>query len=197
MLKAPDHRTNRLLAALAPEDFALLEPNLEIVELSRGEVLYETGDVMRFAYFPHNAIVALVNMMEDGSTVEVAMFGREGVMGLLSSLVTKQAFGRFIVHMSGTASRMSIEGLNEIRNVRPDLRQLIMNYGEAFLSETFQRVSCNAVHPADARCCRWILSVHDRAEGDVLLLTHEFLSEMLGVQRPTVSIVLRTLQTRR
>jgi CRP-like cAMP-binding protein len=197
MLKAvtADHRANRLLAALEPEDYELLVPHLGIVDLSRGQILYDTDKVMRHAYFPHNAIVALVNMMEDGSTVEVAVFGREGVMGLLSSLVTREAFGRYLVQMSGTASRISIKRLNEIRNARSNLRQLILNYGEAFLSETFQRVSCNAVHPAEARCCRWILSMHDRADGDTLPLTHEFLSEMLGVQRPTVSIVLRTLQT--
>jgi CRP-like cAMP-binding protein len=195
MLKAPDHRTNRLLAALAADDFALLEPHLEIVDLSRGQILCDTGDVMRFAYFPLNAIIALVNMMEDGGTVEVAVFGREGVMGLLSSLVTREAFGRYIVQMSGSASRVLIKRLNEIRNAHSNLRLLVMTYGEAFLAETFQRVSCNAVHPAEARCCRWILSMHDRADGNTLPLTHEFLSEMLGVQRPTVSIVLRTLQT--
>jgi CRP-like cAMP-binding protein len=92
MTHAPtaDHRTNRLLAVLEPDDFALLEPHLEVVDLKRGQVLYEMGDVVHHAYFPHDTIVSLVNVMEDGDTVEVGVFGREGVLGLLSALVTEQ-----------------------------------------------------------------------------------------------------------
>jgi CRP-like cAMP-binding protein len=190
-----DHRTNRLLAALEPEDLALLEPHLELVDLKRGQVLYEMGDVVHYAYFPHDAIISLVNVMEDGDTVEVGIFGREGVMGLLSAMVTREAFGRYVVQMSGTASRIAYERLNEVRNTCSNLRQLIMRYGEALLAHTFQNVSCNAVHPVEARCCRWILTMHDRADGDTLPLTHEFLGEMLGVQRSSVSAVTRTLQT--
>src|SRR5215207_4891113 len=189
------HRTNRLLAVLEPEDFAALEPHLELVELTRGQVLYDTGEIISHAYFLHDAIISLVNVMEDGATNEVAVFGREGVVGLLSALVTREAFGRYIVQMSGTASRIAFERLNEVRNTRPGLRLLIMRYGEAFLAQTFQTVSCNALHPVEARCCRWILSMHDRADGDTLPLTHEFLAEMLGVQRSSVSVVTRTLQT--
>ncbi|MXQ12411.1 Crp/Fnr family transcriptional regulator [Microvirga makkahensis] len=190
-----DHRTNRLLAALEPEDFAALEPHLELVELTRGQILYDAGEFISHAYFLHDAIISLVNVMEDGGTTEVAVFGREGVVGLLSALVTREAFGRYIVQMSGTASRITFERLNEVRNARPAVRQLIMRYGEAFLAQTFQTVSCNAVHPVEARCCCWILKLHDRADGDTLPLTHEFLAEMLGVQRSSVSVVTRTLQT--
>ncbi len=189
------HRTNRLLAALEPDDLAALEPHFEVISLSRGQVLYEPGDVIGHVYFPHDAIISLVKVMEDGATNEVAVFGREGVVGLLSALVTREAFGRYIVQMSGSASRILFERLNEVRNTRASLRQLIMRYGEAFLAQTFQTVSCNALHPVEARCCRWILSMHDRADGDTLPLTHEFLAEMLGVQRSSVSVVTRTLQT--
>jgi CRP-like cAMP-binding protein len=186
---------NRLLAALEPEDFVLLEPHLEIVNLKRGQVLYDTGDAISHAYFPHDTIVSLVNVMEDGGAVEVGVFGREGVLGLLSALVTREAFGRYVVQMSGTASRIAFERLDEVRNARPNLRRLIMHYGEALLAHTFQNVSCNAVHPVEARCRRWILAMHDRAGQDDLPLTHEFLAEMLGVQRSSVSVVTRTLQT--
>jgi CRP-like cAMP-binding protein len=190
-----DHRLNRLLAALEPGDFALLEPHLELVNLTHKQVLYETGDPVTYAYFPHDAIISLVNVMEDGGTVEIGVFGHEGVLGLLSALVTREAFGRYIVQMAGTASRIQFERLNEVRNACPELRQLIMNYGEVLLAQTFQTVSCNAVHPVEARCCRWILNMHDRADKDTLPLTHEFLSEMLGVQRSSVSVVTRTLQS--
>jgi CRP-like cAMP-binding protein len=165
------------------------------VTLAVGQVLYEPGDIIRHAYFPHNTVISLVNVMEDGGSVEVGVFGREGVMGLLSALVTREAFGRYVVQTSGTASRIPFERLNEVRNTRLGLRQLIMNYGEALLAQTFQTVSCNAVHVVEARCCRWILNMHDRSDQDTLPLTHEFLSEMLGVQRSTVSVVTRTLQT--
>ena len=190
-----DHRTNRLLAAVEPQDFALLEPHLELVNLSFRQVLYEPGDVIRHVYFPHDAIISLVSVMEDGNSVEIAVFGREGVSGLLSALATREAFGQYIVQMAGTASRVPYIHLDEVRNARPGLRQLLNNYGEALLAQTFQTLACNAVHAVEARCCRWILSMHDRADGDTLPLTHEFLAEMLGVQRSTVSVVARTLQT--
>src|SRR3954447_20856778 len=125
-----NHRRNRLLAALEPEDFALLEPHLEPINLTRGQVLYDTGDVISHAYFPHDAMVSLVNVMEDGGTVEVGVFGREGVLGLLSALATREAFGRYIVQMSGSGSRISFERLNEVRNACPNLQHLIMRYGE-------------------------------------------------------------------
>jgi len=120
-----DHRRNRLLAALEPDDFAALRPHLEIVKLTRGQVLFDVGDPLRFSYFPHDAIVSLLNVMEDGGNVEVAVFGREGVFGLLAELATREAFGRYVVQMSGTASRMAFERLNEIRNARPNIRKLV------------------------------------------------------------------------
>jgi CRP-like cAMP-binding protein len=188
-----DHRTNWLLASLEAEDFAALEPHLQLVELSRGQVLYEPGDPLRYAYFPRYAVVSLVNMMEDGGTVEVALFGRGGVLG--RPLVTREAFGRYIVQIAGTASRIAAERLDEVSNARPNLRRLLQRYGEVLLAQTFQILSCNAVHPVEARCCRWILMAQDRADQEVLPLTHEFLAEMLGVQRSTVSVVTRALQT--
>ena len=187
------HRTNWLLASLEAEDFAALEPHLELVKLSRGRVLYEPGDPLRDAYFPHDAGAVAVNMMEDGGTVEVALFGREGVLG--RALVTREAFGRYIVQVAGTASRLPTERLEEVRMARPKLRQLLQRYGEVLLAQTFQILSCNAVYPVEARCCRWILMAQDQADQEVLPLTHEFLAEMLGVQRSTVSVVTRTLQT--
>ncbi|MEZ0172259.1 Crp/Fnr family transcriptional regulator [Microvirga sp. TS319] len=190
-----DHRTNRLLAALEPEDFTSLYPYMDIVRLARGQVLYEAGEPLRYVYFPHNAMISLVNVMEDGGAVEVAVFGREGVMGLLAEIATREAFGRYIVQMAGSASRIAFERLNDVRNARPNVRKLIANYSQAILMHTFQSVSCNAVHPVEARSCRWILAMHDRANHDTLPLTHEFLAEMLGVQRSTVSMVARTLQT--
>lgn len=190
-----NHRTNRLLAALEPADFAALAPYLEVVNLFHGQVLYEAGDLIGYACFPQNAVISLVNVMEDGGTVEVGLFGREGMTGLLSALVTREAFGRHVVQMAGVASRIAFERLNEVRDAHPNLRDLIRRYSETLLTQTFQSVSCNAVHPVEARCCRWVLSMQDRTDQEALPLTHELLAAMLGVQHSTVSVVTRALQT--
>jgi CRP-like cAMP-binding protein len=190
-----DPRANRLLAALDPEDFAHLAPHLEPVTLTRGEVIYDADDTITHAYFPHDAIVCLVKVLEEGSIVEVALFGREGGLGLVGPLVSRKSFGRYIAQIPGTASRLPLDRLDQAKAVRPNIQQAISRFGEAFLGQLLQIVACNAVHPVEARCCRWILSVHDRVDQDTLPLTHEFLAEMLGVQRSTVSVVTRTLQT--
>jgi CRP-like cAMP-binding protein len=186
---------NRLLAALAPEDRAAVEAHLEIIDLARGRVLYESRDTIRHAYFPHTSVISLLAVLEDGGSAEVALFGCEGVLGVASSIVTRESFGRYIVQLPGTASRIAMDRMQEVLDARPAVRELLRRYGEALLQQTFQTVACNALHSVEARCCRWILSMHDRMNEDTLPLTHEFLAEMLGVQRSTVSLVTRTLQT--
>jgi CRP-like cAMP-binding protein len=189
------HWANQLLAALEPEDFAFLEPHLEVVDLPKGQVLYEAGDMIRHTYFPHDCIVSLVNVMEDGRFVEVASFGREGLFGLLSVLISRESFGRYWAQVGGTASRIALDKMQVAFNTRPKVRELVLRYNEALLAQTFQTVSCNAIHTVEARACNWILSTRDRMGRDDLPLTHADLADLLGVQRSTVSIVLRELQT--
>jgi CRP-like cAMP-binding protein len=192
--KAAIHRSNQLLAALEPEDFLWLEPHLEIVDLPRGKVVYETGEAIRHTYFPHNAIVSLVTVLQNGGSVQVAVFGREAAFGFVSTLVTRQSFGRYIVQISGTASRIALERLINALNERPKIRQVLFRYTEALLAQTLQSVACNAVHSVEARCCRSILTTCDRIDKDEVPLTHEALAEILGVQRSTVSSVTSALQ---
>lgn len=192
--KAAIHRSNRLLAALEPEDFSWLEPHLEIVDLPRGKVLFETGEPIRHTYFPHDGIVSLKTVLRTGGSVEMAVFGREAALGFVSALVTRQSFGRYIAQISGTASRVALERLNEGVAERPKLRHAMFRFTEAFLAQTLQTVACNAVHSVEARCCRSILTTRDRTDRDEIPLTHEALAEMLGVQRSTVSSVTRALQ---
>jgi len=132
--------------------------------------------------------------MEEGQFVEVASFGREGLFGLISAIVSRDSFGRYKVQVPGTASRIPLDRLREAMQARPNLRLLVLSYSEALLAQTFQTVSCNAIHTVEARCCNWLLSTCDRTDGDLLPLTHADLAELLGVQRSTVSTVLRTFQ---
>lgn len=188
------HRRNRLLGGLEPDDFRVLEPYLELVELPKGKVIYDMGEPIRHTYFPHNAIVSLATILHDGGTVEMAVFGREGMFGFVSALVTRQSFGRYVTQIPGTASRIAVDRLEEAGRQHPRIREMVFRFTEALLAQTLQTVACNAVHSVEARCCRWILSTHDRVDYDALPLTHETLAEMLGVQRSTVSSVTRALQ---
>lgn len=188
-----DHRANRLLAALGPDDFAYLDPHLALVELQRGQVIYEAGETILYTYFPHNAVVSLVTVMLDGKSAEMATFGCESLFGLVSAFVSRNSFGRYIVQISGTASRIELDWMNDAFRARPNIQQLVLRFTEALLAQTLQSVACNATHSVEARCCRWILNTRDRWGSDELPLTHEFLSEMLGVQRSTISAVTRTL----
>jgi CRP-like cAMP-binding protein len=193
--KAMIHRANRLLAALELEDFKALEPHLELVELPKRKVVYETGETVRHTYFPHDSIVSLTTVLKDGGSVEMAVFGREGVFGFVSALVTRTSFGHYVTQVPGTASRIAVEKFTAAAQERPNIRQLVFSFTEALLAQTLQTVACNAVHSVEARCSRWILSTRDRVSHDALPLTHETLAEMLGVQRSTVSSVTRALQT--
>ncbi|PVE21305.1 Crp/Fnr family transcriptional regulator [Microvirga sp. KLBC 81] len=190
-----DHCTNRLLAALAPESLAYLEPHLEIVNLQRGQVLFETDEIIRYTYFPHDAVVVLVAVMTNGTSAEMSIAGREGVIGLVTTATTPYAFGRYVVQTPGTASRIGIEQMQKAISAHRNIRDVIQRFSEAITARVLQNVACNAVHQVDERCCRWILSTHDRVGRDTLSLSHELLAEMLGVQRSTVSAIMRTLQT--
>jgi CRP-like cAMP-binding protein len=192
--RTPRHQDNRLLAALEPEDFASLEPHLTIIDLPRGQVLYEAGETVKYTYFPLDVMVSLVTMMRDGKSAEMALFGCEGLFGLVSAFVTRQAFGRYIVQLGGSASRIELPQMHKAMAARPAIQRLVLRYTEALMAQTLQSVACNAVHSVEARCCRWILMSQDRVGDAELPLTHEFLAEMLGVQRSTVSEVTRTLQ---
>jgi CRP-like cAMP-binding protein len=189
-----NHRANRLLAALEPDDFAVLEPHLHGVCLQQDQVLYEAGDALRHAYFPHDTVVSLVAVLKDGRSAEMAVYGREGALGLVSAVTASQSFGRYIVQASGTASRIELERMHEVIGRRPKVRQLVLHFTEAMMARVLQNVACNAVPSVEARACRWILSMHDRLDRDAVPLTHEFLADMLGVQRSTVSSITRALQ---
>ena len=134
--KASVHRNSRLLAALEPEDFLWLEPHLDIVELPRGRIIYQTGETIRHTYFPHDAIVSLVTDLQNGGSVEMAVFGRESVLGFTSALVTRQSFGRYVTQIPGSATRLPLDCLTAAIGERPRIRQVLFRYIEALLAQT-------------------------------------------------------------
>ncbi len=193
-VRRASRHANRLLVALEPDDRVYLEPHLEMVSLRRGQIICEAGEALHYAYFPHDAVISLVAVMENGSTAEMAVCGREGVVGLIPASVTRQAFGNYVVQMRGTASRISLDQLQAVLQARPLVARLINRFAEAMQARILQSVACNTVHSVEQRLCRWILSTRHRTDEVVLPLTHELLAERFGVQRSTVTTIMGKLQ---
>lgn len=188
---------NRLLASLRPLDRALLEPYLEPVVLTKGQILFAPGDDVTHTHFPNvGTMAALVIAMNDGRAAEAATIGREGAVGGIVSSGNKPAFAQAEVVLQGPALRLDLARLEEAKERSPALRELFARYTDALLAQMMQSVACNALHPLHARCCRWLLTTQDRADSADIALTQEALAEMLGVQRTTVSTVVGTLRDR-
>jgi CRP-like cAMP-binding protein len=185
---------NRLLATLSSEDFKCLEPYLEQVSLPRGMELAHEDEELQDIYFPQTTIVSLVRDMIDGRVVEMATFGREGMVGLSFGGIRLTSFGRYLVQVAGAALRIDAKGMGEAVAARPGIQHMMLRYIEVLMALTLQSVACNAVHSVEARCCRWIIASSDRTGREDVPLTHEYLAEMLGVQRPTVSAIAKALQ---
>jgi CRP-like cAMP-binding protein len=188
-------RPNRFLAALGPSDQALLNPHLRPVALERGTVLYEAGDEIEHVYFPHSGMVSLVAVMQSGATVETATVGRGGVIGAMTAFGSRAALGRAVVQLPGAAMRISAGQFRAAARESDSIRELVVRYNDLLISQIQQSVACNALHALEARLCRWLLQTHDCVDGDTIPLTQEFLAQMLGVRRTTVTIAARLLQS--
>lgn len=186
---------NRLLATLAPGDLALLAPHLKDTQLKLGVLLQEAGDPIEQVYFPKSGMISLLAVMEDGSGVEVATVGREGAVGLMAGLLGNSvATGRGVVQLEGVFSQIPLAHFQSALAQSPGIRDLARRYSDAHMALVYQVAGCNALHPVASRLCRWILQTRDRSGGDDFPMTQEFLSEMLGVQRTTVTVLARELQ---
>ena len=186
---------NRLLATLSPADRAILEGSAEVVDLQRDAVLFDAGGDVGASYFPAaGAMISLVLFMRDGRSVEVATIGKEGAAGGIVSCGSTPAFARAVVQMPGPALRVPIAAIETTKSRSPQVRNLFCRYSDALLAQVMQSVACNTFHPIEARCCRWLLTAHDRVEGEAIPLTQEYLAEMLGVQRTSVSPIAKQLQ---
>jgi CRP-like cAMP-binding protein len=185
---------NSLLEALPGADFARVAPHLVQVDLERGRLLYDPGDTIDLIYFPHDGVISLMTLMESGAAIESSTIGPEGALGLMSAVAPRLALSRAIVQTPTRAARISAERLHEVWENSPALRHIVDRYTEALYGYAIQSVACNALHSVEARFCRWLLSCHDRISSDTVALTQEFLADMLGVQRTTVTAVARSLQ---
>jgi CRP-like cAMP-binding protein len=185
---------NRLLESLPAEDYGLLTPYLAQIDLERGRLLYDPGDRLDTVYFPHDGVISLMTLMENGAAIESATIGREGALGLMAAAGPRQSLSRAIVQTPTRASRLAAGHLHEAWEKSARIRDMVDRHNEALFGHAIQSVACNALHSVEARFCRWLLTCHDRISNDTVALTQEFLADMLGVQRTTVTAVARTLQ---
>ena len=188
---------NSLLAALPGKNYQRLLSGLEPVVLKFGDVLYESGQKIRYVYFPGNSLVSLLTLVDGRMALEVGMVGREGMVGVPLALGTHVSPVRALVQGAGTAMRMeSARFAKEIRK-SPQLQQEVYRYANALMTQVSQTAACNRFHVVVARLARWLLMTRDRVRSDEFRLTHEFLSHMLGVRRVGVTTAARTLQARK
>lgn len=185
---------NRLLQTLSADDFAIARTHLEIVELTRGDVLVEAGEALTHVYLPHSGIISTVVSLSQGQAVEVAMIGREGIVGASEALCDGISLTDAVVLCPGSASMMAAADLKTIAGQSAAWRQLLARHEQALLAQAQQSAACNAAHSVEERLSRWLLRARDLWDGETLPMTQELLARMIGVQRNAVSIVAHELQ---
>jgi CRP-like cAMP-binding protein len=184
---------NRLLASLPDDLSARLAPHLEEVQLSRREVLFRAHEPLRYSYFPDTAVVSLVSTLESGDSLEVGLVGCDGLAGsaVFPGITTMSCDG--LIQIPGRARRMGADVLR--REVLADERlySLLGRFAQVLLVRSMQMSVCNVFHTVEQRCIRWLLTVNDLINDRDIPLTHDLMATMLGVHRPTVTLVLRSL----
>lgn len=185
---------NRLLNLLPDDELQAVQKLLRTVELAQGQALYEVRGPIDEIFFPVSCVLSAVTVMLDGSAIEVATVGNEGVSGLPAFAAVTTSPHRVFAQVAGSALKADAESLLRANGRLDKLRETITRYQQAFMFQVSQCVACNGLHVIIERCCRWLLMTHDRVDGDELALTHEFLSFMLGVRRSSVTEVLQSLQ---
>jgi CRP-like cAMP-binding protein len=188
------HHANRLLAALTSEDFALLKPHLTIIDLIQKEAVFDGGHPAEHVYFPHEGVISIVATDAEGSAVEVATVGREGMTGIALVLGSDTMSSDAMVQVSGRGTRMDAVAFRDAIEASTTLRKQMLRYVLAVFTQVSQNAACNQLHAINTRCARWLLTTHDRVSGDTFELTQEYLAMMLGVTRPSVSAAAAALQ---
>jgi CRP-like cAMP-binding protein len=187
-------QTNAILSSLSAGDAAALRPHLKATHLKQKTVLYEAGDTIKTVYFPLNAVVSLVVALATGETTEAAMVGKDGAVGIASALDGKVGMSRAVVQLGGDAMVCDQAVFRGAALQSESLISKVMRHEQTLFAQAQQSTACMANHEVDARLCRWLLRARDLCGSDHLPFTQEFLAEMLGVQRTSVTTVARTLQ---
>jgi CRP-like cAMP-binding protein len=187
-------RGNRLLASLAPDELAALQPHLRKIELRRGTVLHEPRAPIERVYFPVSGMVSLLVVMRTGEAIETAVIGREGAVGASVANNAAESYGQAVVQISGMAVEMTGTAFVQAYRERAQLRALVDRFQGLILLQAQQSAACHALHGVEARLCRWMLQAQDTIESPVIELTQEFLAHMLGVQRTSVTLSAHALQ---
>ena len=190
----PSPVRNGLLAALPPEELERLRPRLRAVELPFDQTLFPADGVVEAVLFPEGGMVSLLATLEGGEQVEVGIVGREGLIGLPLVFGDDRSLVEARVQMEGTALRMDAAAFRDAMEASAALRLVLNRYALAFQAQVTMTAACNARHAIEQRLARWLLIAHDRAGTDEFPMTHEFVSLMLGVRRPGVSIAAGVLQ---
>ncbi|MDT8320422.1 MAG: Crp/Fnr family transcriptional regulator [Xanthomonadales bacterium] len=185
---------NRLLAALPAEAKEHLFPHMKLVDLPLGKVLYESGDTLQFVYFPTDAIVSLLYVMENGASAEISVVGNEGVVGIAVFMGGESTPSRAIVQSAGSAFSLSSQRLRNEFNGFNDMRMLMLRYTQSLITQMSQTAVCNRHHSIDQQLCRWLLLSLDRLSGNKLVMTQELIANMLGVRREGVTEAAGELQ---
>ena len=185
---------NRLLSALPDADRQRLLPHVEPVRTELKQILYAPNEPVAQVYFPLHGVVSLMTIMDDGRAIEFATVGNEGMIGVPVFLGAGSMPSQALAQIPGDALRMTAAAFEAEAHSGGVLQQVLQRYTQGLLNQIAQSAACNRLHPMTERCARWLLMTHDRVEADEFPLTHEFLSQMLGVRRATVTVAVGTLQ---
>ena len=185
----PEPAINQMLAAIPSDEAERISAHLHPIELTLRLDLYEKSSPIEYVYFVHRGVVSMTtNLDNNGNTIEIATIGPEGMVGIPVFLGAEQMPSNAFVQVPGHGVRMSSDAFRQIIGVCPSLNRLLLRYTLALMSQIAQTAACNRTHAIEERCARWLLITQDRVYASEFLLTQEFLAQMLGVRRPSVSI---------
>lgn len=191
---APDSRQNRLLALLPHSEWQRWQPELELVDLPLGRVLLESGATVSHAYFPTSAVVSLQFVTENGGTAQIAMVGKEGMVGIPLFMGGGSTPSQAVVQSAGKAYRLPGRVITEAFARSALVARVLLRYTQALIAQMAQTAVCNRHHTVDQQLCRWLLLSLDRLQGNELVLTQELIAQMLGVRREGVTEAALALQ---
>jgi CRP-like cAMP-binding protein len=189
-----DPKLNQLLASLPDAEWLRWKPQLERVKLELGQVLYEAGGLQSHVYFPTTAIVSLLYVLENGASAEIAVVGREGLVGVSLFMGGQSTTTRAVVQSAGEGYRLRASGMQTEFNRAGPVLHLLLRYTQALITQMSQTAVCNRHHSLDQQLCRWLLLSLDRLDGNDLVMTQELISNMLGVRREGVTEAALSLQ---